>query len=280
MKFKGSLLTLLSVFLFSTLFAQDKIFKKNGEVIEAKVKAITTESITFKKFDNPDGPDYSIPKQDVVKIKYQNGSQDIFEENNDRIGVNSANVNIRTKTAINNNIVSFAPIEFTENGYGVGFSYERLLDKTGWVSLFVPVYLTFNNSDKQNSLTGQYETTHEPMFYLAPGIKMYTNLNSTRKAKYSICPSLVFAAGKGYHNSFYYGGESIEQSRTQMGAMVSFGWNYFPSNHLYMGFDLGLGATYSNTYESHDGGTTGLSHASLRVGYRYHDRNNIPTNKL
>ncbi len=280
MKFKGSLLTLLCVFLFSTLFAQDRIFKKNGEIIEAKVRSVTPESITFKKFDNPDGPEYSIPKQDVVKIKYQNGSEDIFEENNDRIGVNNSNANSKSKTAINNNIVSFAPIEITENGYGIGLSYERVLDKTGWVSLFVPVSLTFNNNQQTNSITGLNETKHEPMFYLAPGIKIYTNLNSTRKAKYSICPSLVFSTGRGMYNPSGYTNESIEQSRTQMGAMVSFGWNYFPSNHLYMGFDLGLGATYSNTYDGHDGGTTGLSHASLRVGYRYHDHNKISESKL
>ena len=277
MKFKGSLLTLLCVFLFSTLFAQDKIFKKNGEVIDAKVKSVTPEMITFKKFDNPDGPDYSIPKQDVVKIKYQNGSEDIFEENNDRIGVTSSNINNRTKTAINNNIVSFAPIEFSDNGYGVGLSFERLLDKTGWVSLFVPAYLTFSSRSIKNFNTGQYDIHHSPMFYLAPGIKIYTNLNSTRKAKYSICPSLVFATGSGYNSE---NGDVAEQSRTQMGAMVSFGWNYFPSNHLYMGFDLGLGATYTNSYGGQTAGTTGLSHASLRVGYRYHDRNNVPVNKF
>ena len=277
MKFKGSLLTLLCVFLFSTLFAQDKIFKKNGEVIDAKVKAITPEMVTFKKFDNPDGPDYSIPKQDVVKIKYQNGSEDIFEENNDRIGVNSANVNTRTKTAINNNIVSFAPIEVNDNGYGVGFSYERLLDKTGWVTFFVPVYLTFTNRSITNPYTGIEDIKHSPMFYLSPGIKIYTNLNSTRKAKYSICPSLLFATGRGYRN---YSSDVPEQNKTQMGAMVAFGFNYFPSNHIYMGFDFGLGATYSNSYDGQDAGTTGLIHSSLRVGYRYHDRNNVPVNKF
>ena len=65
--------------------AQDRIYKKNGEIIEARVSGITPDVITFKRFENLEGPEYSIPKSDVLKIKYANGTSDIFEENNDKL---------------------------------------------------------------------------------------------------------------------------------------------------------------------------------------------------
>ena len=68
--------------------AQDIIHKKNGEVIEAKVISVSPSLVTFKKFDNLSGPEYSIEKSEVKKIGYSNGSFDIFEPGGDKIGVN------------------------------------------------------------------------------------------------------------------------------------------------------------------------------------------------
>jgi len=36
------------------------------------------EAIKYKKADNPEGPVYSIPRSDLMMIKYANGTKDIF----------------------------------------------------------------------------------------------------------------------------------------------------------------------------------------------------------
>ena len=38
--------------------------------------------IKYKKFENPDGPSYSILKSDVLLIKYENGNKDVFNAEN------------------------------------------------------------------------------------------------------------------------------------------------------------------------------------------------------
>ncbi len=58
----------------SNCFCQDLITKKNGEDIKAKVTEITTGEVKYKRFDNLDGPIYSIGKSDVLLIKYKNGT--------------------------------------------------------------------------------------------------------------------------------------------------------------------------------------------------------------
>jgi len=69
----------LAIFLLcATVFAQDFITKTNGEDIKAKVIEVGTTEIRYKKYEFPDGPLYVILKSEVLMIRYENGSKDIF----------------------------------------------------------------------------------------------------------------------------------------------------------------------------------------------------------
>lgn len=72
------LLTLCCILLTVYGYSQDNIFKKDGTEIKAKVTDILDDVIKYKKFDNPDGPTYSIATKDVTKIKYANGSEEVY----------------------------------------------------------------------------------------------------------------------------------------------------------------------------------------------------------
>jgi hypothetical protein len=82
---KTILTYLISVFNISICFSQDIITKKSSEDIQAKVIEVTTTDIKYKKFDNQNGPTYSILKSDVLMVRYENGTKDIFtqEKNNE-----------------------------------------------------------------------------------------------------------------------------------------------------------------------------------------------------
>jgi hypothetical protein len=66
------------IFFCHPLWAQDTIIQKNGNRVPAKVLQIDKNDVTYKKFENPDGPSYVIPKSDINVIRYQNGSTDTF----------------------------------------------------------------------------------------------------------------------------------------------------------------------------------------------------------
>lgn len=59
-------------------FSQDTIYKRNGDIINAKVLEVDLNLIKFKKTSNPDGPLFSISKSQVTLIQYKNGSKDVF----------------------------------------------------------------------------------------------------------------------------------------------------------------------------------------------------------
>ena len=61
-------------------FSQDTIKLKSNEDISSKVLEVTTSEIKYKRFDNPNGPTYTIPKSEVFQIFYENGTKDIFIE--------------------------------------------------------------------------------------------------------------------------------------------------------------------------------------------------------
>jgi len=75
---KQSILILFAIIITMTgAVAQDIITTKTGEDILAKIVEVGHTEIKYKKFDNPEGPQFTILKSDVLMIRYENGTKDI-----------------------------------------------------------------------------------------------------------------------------------------------------------------------------------------------------------
>jgi hypothetical protein len=86
---KKVIVTILTSILAATFcFSQDIITMKTGEDILAKLTDVTTTEIKYKKFDNQNGPTFSILRADVLMIRYEDGSKDIFTETTNKPSVN------------------------------------------------------------------------------------------------------------------------------------------------------------------------------------------------
>ena len=70
---KKIILFLLIIIVTTQLFAQDKIYKLKGTVINAKVIEIGTDEIKYKLFDSPDGPVYVVDKSTLNRIEFADG---------------------------------------------------------------------------------------------------------------------------------------------------------------------------------------------------------------
>lgn len=69
--------------------AQDVIVKKDGNTITSKVTEITSSEIKYKKFSNQNGPTYTINRNEVNYINYENGEKETINAS-----VNSNNTSI------------------------------------------------------------------------------------------------------------------------------------------------------------------------------------------
>jgi hypothetical protein len=95
-------------------FCQDLITKKTGEDIKAKISEITSTEIKYKKFDNLNGPTYSLDKSEVLLIKYENGTNVVMNSSVVRTDETHMNA-ISLMDAIKNGSISELVIEGGNN---------------------------------------------------------------------------------------------------------------------------------------------------------------------
>ena len=280
----------LCILMSANAQAQDKIFKKNGDVIEAKVKSVEDDDIVFFYTDNPDGPTYRLSKSVIEKIKYKNGSEDFFDPakqakdkftprsaKNDSPAYepktilikneeyNGSNKIFDTTGHVNSHILSFSPFQFTENGFGFSASYESKLDKEGIFSFSVPLIVTIN-------LTNPYavKVNSDPMVYLMPGIKVYTR-KKFGKFVYAIGPNFVFAAGQstsGYTDNLQ-NTHITTYSHYILGVAASNSLNIFATKKVYLGFDMAIGYCIINNIGGTNEVFTGLINGCFKMGILY-----------
>lgn len=61
--------------------AQDKIYKKGGEIIEARITEVGTDDIKYRIFSDQSGPMYSLDKDRIIKVIYENGRVETYQSN-------------------------------------------------------------------------------------------------------------------------------------------------------------------------------------------------------
>lgn len=279
MRANFAIVTITSVLLSGSLYAQDKIYKTDGEVIDTKVKNVGTKTITYTRFDNQTGPEYTILKHDVLKIKYEAGDEESFSNSSRSKGSvadehHSENAGKRNARGnYGKNIIALAPLQFTDNGLGFSLSYQRVLDKDAIISFYLPAILTFNlNSGSYlNTTTNTYVNGHQDMMlYFAPGVLLHPG-GSFGKVRYGIGPSIVYATGEKSSVLTDVWGNSYEKisDRMMLGMMLNNSLNINPSEHIYLGLELGLGFTYLNRIDGINNDTRGLVQGGFKIGYRF-----------
>lgn len=82
---KRILLSITTILVIITLAAsaQDKIYKKSGDVIEAKVTEVGSNEIKYKIFTDQNGPVYTAQKQQLIKIVYESGRIENYDASTD-----------------------------------------------------------------------------------------------------------------------------------------------------------------------------------------------------
>ncbi len=172
--------------------------------------------------------------------------------------------------------IALSPFQFTENGVGVGLSYERAIEPDGIISVYVPVIATFNiRNDQYDPYYGTpYQNNNNVMFYAMPGVKFYPT--GMGRVKYAVGPSVVVGAGQkattsNYYDPYYkayYNAPGV-YDRFLLGMMINNSLNINATAHLYVGAELGFGFTYIDRINTINQGTTFLTQGSFKIGYTF-----------
>lgn len=95
---KAILLSALLLFGLNFVHAQDVIITTESDMILAKILEIGEESISYKKFDNQDGPLYKMSVSRINKIKFQNGTEQTFNKSIETVEIPTEVEEKATKT--------------------------------------------------------------------------------------------------------------------------------------------------------------------------------------
>ena len=298
MRLRICLVAILSIVTLS-LHAQDKIYKKDGGVISAKVKSVGSTMVIYKRFDNPDGPEYTILKKDVNQIKYENGTTDNFKGEDTKEGhqgyAKGGSKKAKFVKKYGDNILSVTPgaytvsIDGTINDVGIGFCYERQLDERGHISFNLPVMVSFSSSKDFTNNSFYYNSNNNGTYtasasyhsyYFMPGVKFYP-ATSKEKVRYSLGASFfaifgsepywVYDNGNNYATGTNLGGD---WKYAVYGFMLFNSVNIAASKHLLMTIDLGLGIPVSDNRRTNNDNGLDVIFApwiqfGFKVGYRF-----------
>ena len=246
MYLKTTLFVGILLMLTSVAFAQDKIFKKDGSVIEAKILEVGVRTVSYKRIDNQDGPKYTVAKSALDRIEFENGTNEFFDQ---RSKVRHSPKVDNTKYG--NNIIAFFPMLINNGGVGLGLSYERLLGKNTHISFYIPISATFDaNNDYYNSSSVIVNGDRNSYSYFAmPGIKIYPT-GAKGKVRYGVGPAVALRFGsQANYNPLYDPNGTItynytQQNRFAAGAVINNSLNLSPTKRLYLGLELALGFVF------------------------------------
>lgn len=101
---KKILIFTIVLFMLNSLKAQDIIIKNDGSEIKSKVIEVTLNEVKYKRFDNIDGPTFTLIKTDIFKINYQNGTSEVY---NQETKTNNAKIYFIRDTGFNGSATGF-----------------------------------------------------------------------------------------------------------------------------------------------------------------------------
>ena len=126
------LLSGVLLFFISQSYAQDKVYKTDGTVLEGKVTEISPSQVRFIQKDRPEGLVYYLRTTQLDSIVYSNGTRDIMQGATDKKKLLE---NIPQRNTWTYDLLGFTYLSISQ-------SYERRT-KDGKIGFRVPFYVGF-----------------------------------------------------------------------------------------------------------------------------------------
>lgn len=103
--------------------SQDRIYRQNGKIVEAKVLEVGSSEVKYREWTAPDGPIYVLETDRIKKIVFENGREESFVENMKDPERYAGQRNKAIKVNFLSPLYGYSEISF-EKSTGVGKGYE------------------------------------------------------------------------------------------------------------------------------------------------------------
>jgi hypothetical protein len=248
-----NLIVIIALFFASQVLAQDIIHLRDGSTIESKVVEVGKKEIKYKKFSNQKGPDYRLYIDEVTKIAYESGAEDVFYSEKKKV-VNDFE--------FGNNIIYLNVADILFQNVTVG--YERLIGEQKKLGLRLPLSFSLygNNNNNINGIRNYYN-----VFY--SGVELNYYPIGQRKLTFYFGPAVRYGYARYRDNNFFDGGNSQVSTYGYSSVLFQAGWVWNPVKELSITSSLGIGSRryFSTLPNGSNTVTTGTLWFSF--GYRF-----------
>lgn len=169
------LILLLNLFSIAAL-SQDKIYRNNGKVIEAKIIEVGSSEIKYREYNNPNGPVYVLETDKIKKIVYENGKEEKFADNLKDPERYAGQLNKAVKLNFLAPLYGYTEFGFEKStGVGKGFEFSVGIIGLGKSNLIDYYSSQFNTVKRKQSgafVSGGYKFSKLPDFVIFGRTKM------------------------------------------------------------------------------------------------------------
>ena len=185
---KKLLLTTLTFLSLTVCYSQDLITKISGDTIQVKIIEIGQTEIKYKKFDNQNGPIYIISKSDILLIRYENGTKEVYNKD---------------KQLDNNSPSNLTNEDFFKKGYTDASIYYKGYKGAG-TGTFLPSLLI------------------SPLLGLIPAIACSSTKPKDKNLNY---PNTELMKNSDYYRGYTLRAKKIKQGKVWLNWGIAFGIN-------------------------------------------------------
>ncbi|HTF06314.1 MAG TPA: hypothetical protein VK826_19920, partial [Bacteroidia bacterium] len=230
------------------IFAQDLIVKMDSTKISAKVLTVTEETISYKRWANPDGPTYVISRNDVARIEYSDGTVE-------RFGISTKE---RMK-ALDKNVISITMSDIVVGLITV--SYERMLVPEFSLRLTGSTGIAHLSKGSPEPVGGyRYYNKHK---IFSVGLEALYLVYRGKKMSYQV--GVLAEVGSVNYGNGWYGPTPPQQRREYYAAGITNGISLHVSQHFDIALTGAVGWCRDEVY--YDPELTGR--LGFSVGYRF-----------
>lgn len=201
MKFLCHAFLIFTVWGVHIAMGQDKIYIRNGGILEGKVHEVSKKLVKYTKATFAEGPAYVIDCRDIDSIVYSNGAADVLKKVRAMLGVDQR-INIPYKN-------TFATDQMSYLYYSLNYWYERRVwnDRIG---IRVPFHITYGANGAPGygiSFLQRVILVNSGGFGFSTGINPKFYFNRHRHVRAFAGPELTIGYSRLYamnYNSRYY----------------------------------------------------------------------------
>lgn len=255
------------MFLFFTAFlsnAQDIIYKKDGSKEEAKIILLAEKEIQYKKYNNLEGPVYTLAKSQILMITYENGEYEMLISKDDEALMAKQELSENfAKNLLGYHLFDVIYGDFT-------FSYERILS-SGTIGIIIPFGFGYAyNTDYFTNSSNWVKN----LFYSGLGINFYPT--GQGKWRYFVGPNVRVGYGKQSYwtsmydeNMYYIGEEEIDNEGIYTKFIVDNGVRFTPVRNLGISAVVGVGIRFFPGASENYSDFLPTAHFSFNLDYRF-----------